>query len=554
MSLLGLLTTTGPSHMEIHQWVIPTSGAGQVVVRAEASTLTLVVGANGSGKSALMQYMYGSRGGASVVKVAAHRQLWFPYAAPSVTPAQLEMSAQSIASWDNDPRSRYWDQYGSVRAEGSLVQLNSAENQFNRRFRRHIESGGSAQDFPGSPSPVSLINSLFRSSMLPVQLSIAEGEALTASRDDVEDAYPAAQMSDGEKSALLLAAQIVTAPPSSVLLIDEPERHLHRSISSHFIHAAASMRDDCHVVLFTHDLELGNEIRPLATSTLVCQRVWWSGGYPSTWDLHEVHLKDPLPDSARYAILGGRSTVLFVEGEVTSLDNRIYRALLPSWAIKGVATCEDVIKSVKGLTATEGLHWITARGIVDGDWRTDADRSVLEGGGVFVLQAHEVESILYHSQVVSAVSTALSEVLEADPQGRSCAAVTAALAAIADPSSQHHLADAKARGEMRRELRSLADRFEFGNAQSLCGAVARDTREAERTRLADLVMKNEWDEICTTYPIRESGAPTAVARALQLSRDAYQAAALKQISSSADLRGALCAIFGLGALERFEAA
>ncbi len=44
--------------------------------------------------------------------------------------------------------------------------------------------------------------------------------------------YSVAKLSDGERNALLIAATVLSVTPETLLLIDEPERHLHRSIIS----------------------------------------------------------------------------------------------------------------------------------------------------------------------------------------------------------------------------------------------------------------------------------------------------------------------------------
>ena len=72
--------------------------------------------------------------------------------------------------------------------------------------------------------------------------------------------YPINQMSDGEKSALILASEILTAQPGTIYLLDEPERHMHRSISASLITSATGERPDCFFVLLTHDLDRIPEI------------------------------------------------------------------------------------------------------------------------------------------------------------------------------------------------------------------------------------------------------------------------------------------------------
>ena len=46
-----------------------------------------------------------------------------------------------------------------------------------------------------------------------------------------------AQMSDGERAAAIIAATVLVADPGTLFLIDEPERHLHRSIIEPFLSA-----------------------------------------------------------------------------------------------------------------------------------------------------------------------------------------------------------------------------------------------------------------------------------------------------------------------------
>ncbi|WP_442947933.1 AAA family ATPase [Nostoc sp.] len=41
--------------------------------------------------------------------------------------------------------------------------------------------------------------------------------------------YSIAELSDGERNALLIAANVLTVKNGTLVLIDEPERHLHRS-------------------------------------------------------------------------------------------------------------------------------------------------------------------------------------------------------------------------------------------------------------------------------------------------------------------------------------
>ena len=72
-------------------------------------------------------------------------------------------------------------------------------------------------------APITVINELLRQSNLPIKITIQANERIVASKNGGPE-YSAAELSDGERSALLIAGNILTAPPGTLLIIDEPER------------------------------------------------------------------------------------------------------------------------------------------------------------------------------------------------------------------------------------------------------------------------------------------------------------------------------------------
>ena len=60
-----------------------------------------------------------------------------------------------------------------------------------------------------------------------------------------------------ERNAMILAAHVITADPGTVFLIDEPERHLHRSIIQPFLSALFDLRkEECTFIIATHEIAL----------------------------------------------------------------------------------------------------------------------------------------------------------------------------------------------------------------------------------------------------------------------------------------------------------
>jgi ABC-type glutathione transport system ATPase component len=62
-------------------------------------------------------------------------------------------------------------------------------------------------------------------------------------------------MSDGERAAFYLIGQTLMAPENSLIIFDEPELHIHRSIMSTLWDELEALRTDCAFVVISHDLE-----------------------------------------------------------------------------------------------------------------------------------------------------------------------------------------------------------------------------------------------------------------------------------------------------------
>ena len=101
-----------------------------------------------------------------------------------------------------------------------------------------------------------------------------EGQKIVA-RKNGGNGYSVAELSDGERNAFLIAADVLTAKPGTLILIDEPERHLHRSIISPLLKLLFDRRNDCAFIVSTHELML-----PLDTpkaSTLLMRSCEYQG-------------------------------------------------------------------------------------------------------------------------------------------------------------------------------------------------------------------------------------------------------------------------------------
>ena len=212
-------------------------------------------------------------------------------------------------------------------------------------------------------------------------------------------------MSDGEKSALLLAAEVLTTPEESIYIIDEPERHLHRSISAGLVEAIIKDRPDSHFVILTHDLELAAALGEGAGQVYSLTAVRMDRrGAPTDGNCFRSTRQLRFLKAHALAILGGRRDLLFIEGEKHSLDLRLYKLLFPNWSLYPAGGCDQVIRAVTGLRDSQSHHWLNARGVVDGDGRTEVEKSSLHARGILALPVSEVENLYYSDAVMRAVA------------------------------------------------------------------------------------------------------------------------------------------------------
>ena len=86
-----------------------------------------VLGANGTGKSSLMQQLYVPHRD-NARRISAHRQTWFSSNALTLSPQQKRDTEIQIFSRDMDPTSRWSDIYAASRASISIYDLIDAEN------------------------------------------------------------------------------------------------------------------------------------------------------------------------------------------------------------------------------------------------------------------------------------------------------------------------------------------------------------------------------------------------------------------------------------------
>lgn len=506
---------------ELVSWEIP-NVAGQRPTKLQASCdrCIVFVGPNGSGKSALSFWLSQNGtgvGAGSLVRVLAHRKIWLSSSGAEITSGARSSLLQQRGYYDSQEDSRVKDSIEGQRA--GLLMFDLLGQIFNRdhRYANAVESKELTSDEALTnfgESPLHRLNRIFTTAGLDVAFAITEQQDFVARRHGFE--YPIADMSDGEKGAFLLAAQALVVPAKTVLLIDEPERHFHRAVSARLVAAVVQERQDCAFVLFTHDLDVAEQISSVDVVQIVVKSVAWETDKARGWDLQEMTVTGlPENEELRKAILGGRRRLLCVEGATSSLDLNLYALLFPDWTVVPSGGADEVRKSVRGMQGTQLHHWVHCRGLVDGDASQPGDAQALRAKGILSLPVNEIESLFYLSWATVAMARRQAEALSDDYELLCSNVRSAILKAVNQQDVMKNLAAANAQKKMRRSaLAQLPDRDILRRSGSTVAVQVASDYPSELTRLKQHVDAEDTEAIVSEYSIRSSSVRADIAAAL----------------------------------------
>lgn len=239
-----------------------------------------------------------------------------------------------------------------------------------------------------------------RASNIPIEINIGEHQKVFATKNNGAP-YNVAELSDGERNAFLIAADVLTAKPGTLIIIDEPDRHLHRSIVSPLLTLLFQRRRDCAFVISTHELMMPVD-NPTA-ATLLIRSCEYAGSVAKSWVADLLPADSPFDETMKVDILGGRQKMIFIEGKAQSLDAPLYSLLFPQTSIMPKSSCRDVGYAVRGLRDAETNHWLKAWGIVDNDRRGEEKIKKLREFGIFALPHFSVEALYYHPEIIRRV-------------------------------------------------------------------------------------------------------------------------------------------------------
>ncbi|HDR0611847.1 TPA: AAA family ATPase [Pasteurella multocida] len=360
------------------------SAENSLEIELKSGSSIIIIGANGTGKTKLAAYIEEFLE-ERAHRISAHRALNLNPSVVKIPESKAKKILKYGQEWANNSNERKvarWENQSTIKLLDDfdiLLQYLFAE-QNNIALQEHKGKIDKTQ------TKFDILKKACEE-LLPHRKLHISADDIEVSGDNIPN-YSASQMSDGERAIFYILGQVLAADNDTVLIFDEPELHIHKSIISSLWDKIETLRPDCSFLIITHDIEFA--------ATRIAKKYVIKNYFPDpAWDISEIPESD-FDEQTIALILGSRKPILFVEGNQSSLDIATYRCCYPEWTIIPKGSCKDVIQAVsslKRLAEDMPLLNLTCAGIVDQDSREDDEVTYLSTLNIQVLPVSEIENI-----------------------------------------------------------------------------------------------------------------------------------------------------------------
>lgn len=473
--------------------------AGQFPISVEAGSSVVIVGANGGGKTRLAVQIENTIQ-LLAHRISAHRALTLNPSVPKISERSALTGlrfgyAEESAKIGHKLGSR-WKSNMAVSLLNDFDFLTQAlfADQANKSLATHVKVRA-GDTSPAEATKFEKLDEIWRR-LLPHRKLHFSGDDIQVSAPPLDTKYKSSDMSDGERAIFYLVGQTLAAAENSLLIFDEPELHIHRSIMSKLWDELEAARQDCAFVFITHDLEFA--------ASRVAQKFVISNYSPAPcWTIEAVPESTGFDEEIATLILGSRKPILFVEGDHGSLDSAIYRCCFPGWTVIPRGSCEQVIHSVVTMRNNKNLTRVTCSGIVDADHYDADDVAYLASLGIAVLTVSEIENVV----LLPSVSRTIAE-----SEGYEGDALEASLAAlkqdIFDSLNSAAAIDIVVARYCRRRIDRALKKIDLSSATSVSDITAEYARQTADLNITEIAA-SATDRI--TSAIRERDLPALLA-------------------------------------------
>ena len=202
-------------------------------------------------------------------------------------------------------------------------------------------------------------------------------------------------LSDGERCILFYIGNVLLAPENSYIIVDEPETFLNAAVYNELWDLLISERPDCQFIFASHNMDF---VQSRTNAAYI-----WCKKFEAPYSLEYQILDDSLnlPLNLLTEVSGTKKPILFCEGTKTSVDYQIYSKLFSEFCfVKPVQGHKQVIQHTKAYNDLQHIHGNIAFGIIDNDWMDEKSIQEYKDKNIIVLPFNEVEMILVDEAVV----------------------------------------------------------------------------------------------------------------------------------------------------------
>ena len=498
--------------------------------------LLFLLGPNGSGKSGLINFL--ARQHQHIEhRISAHRQTWLNSNTTNITPQRFSDRTNSVRDDDIGLNARIRDQHADNRIEITKYRIIRNINLDSRNIVEAKNAGDTVLEqrlFKEFDNPIRKINEAFQNVGLSIEISLNEDDAFMATKGN-SVSFGIDHLSDGERAAFLIAGDIFTADPGTLFLIDEPERHLHRSINSPLLATLLSKRPDCYFVVATHEIALPIDIPE--SKTLLIRDCTWGGSQAANWYADLVEDRNDIDDAVKKDLLGNRKNTVFVEGDDKSPDIALYGLIMPNVSVVHKQGRRDIITAVKGVTSSKQIHWVNAYSIVDNDGFDSSRISQYREEGIYSIDVHAIESLYYDVQIQKALAKKRSKVSASDANERLDKAKKRILR-IASKAKTKLIEKATERRVQEKFKDNMPNKETHDFTEIIKIKIdAPSIWKHEKQIIEDAIKNQDVDLIIRRYPIKETGIPKEVSEILGFDdKEEYRDAALELLKENETMR------------------
>ncbi len=372
------------------------------------SNSIVIVGANGAGKTRFGSAIE-SQYNEITHRIAAQKSLSMP---EQVRPSSKESAEKGFLygyetgslghkigqRWGNKPNTFLLNDY-----EKLMVLLHTEEYEESIKFK-DAYTPGQVNNKP--VTKLDRIQNIWEEVLPHRKIIKRAGQIDTFPTGTPDKSYNAAEMSDGERVIFYLIGEVISVSQSSILVIDEPEMHLHKSITKILWDRIEQERPDCTFIYLTHDIDF-------ASSRQNSKKVWIKNFDGNAWDYEILEDDTNIPEQLFLEILGSRKSVLFIEGDESSIDYKLFQLIFPEFTVKPLGSCTKVIEATKTFNEQKSFHNIQSFGLIDRDRRTSEEINLINQNNIWIAEVAEVENYFLLEEVVKVVAIAMHKSPEA---------------------------------------------------------------------------------------------------------------------------------------------